>query len=80
MELERIKNFRLFVLSGILGGIFSACIIFGENIFSQDTTAINNFSTWIKIFLFTPIFSAIIFAVFKLTDKINFSVPENINL
>lgn len=79
MDFERIKNFRLFFSAGILGGIFSACMIFGENIFSQDTTAINNFSTWIKIFLFTPIFFALVLFIFKLADKINFSSAENIN-
>ena len=63
--------FRNLILSIILGGFFSACTIFGENIFSQDTAAINNFSTWLEIFLATPIFSAVVFFVFKFTPKFN---------
>lgn len=54
-------------------------MVFGENIFSLDTTAINKFSTWLQIFLATPIFSAVVFFIFKLADKINFSSDENLN-
>lgn len=43
---------------------------FGENIFSRDTVAINNFSTWLEIFLATPIFSAVVFFIFKFAPKL----------
>lgn len=46
-------------------------MVFGENIFSQDTAAINNFSTWQDIFLATPIFSAVVFFIFKFVPKLN---------
>lgn len=59
------------ILSTILGGFFSACIVFGKNIFSLDTTAINNFSTWTEIFFSLPIFSAAIFFIFKFATKFN---------
>ena len=61
------------IFSVVLGIFFSACMVFGDNILLLDTTAINNLSTWIKIFLYAPIFIAGVFFIFKFADNINFS-------
>ena len=67
------------IFSAILGIFFSACMVLGENIFSLDTTAINNLSTWIKIFLYSPIYVAGVFFIFKLADNINLSESAKFN-
>lgn len=62
---------RLLICATALGSFFSACMIFGANIFSIDTMAVNELKTWRNIIAGTPFFASIIIWLFKLMPKVN---------
>lgn len=64
-------NKRLLICATLAGIFFSACMIFGANIFSLDKMAVNELKTWRNIFAGTPVFTAIIIWLFTLMPKIN---------
>ena len=53
-------NRRLVIVSAVTGIIFSACMIFGANIFSSDSLRIEHFGTWLNIFAGAIFFTAVI--------------------
>lgn len=53
-------NRRLVIVSAAGGIFFSACMIFGANIFAKDSMLINHLSTWLKIFAGAIFFAAVI--------------------
>ena len=64
-------NKRLLICATVLGILFSVCMIFGANIFSLDTMAVNELKTWRNILAGTPFFTAIVIWLFTLMPKIN---------
>lgn len=64
-------NKRLLICATVAGIFFSACMIFGANIFSLDTMAVNELKTWRNILAGTPFFAAIVIWIFTLMPKIN---------
>lgn len=70
-KILQITDRRLLFFSGALGFIFSSFIVFGTNIFSLDTTAVNELKTWSVIFSILPFFATTIIYIFKFVPKIN---------
>ena len=64
-------NRRLVVVSAVTGIIFSACMIFGENIFSRDSMRVEHFDTWLNIFAGAIFFTAIICWLLNFFPKAN---------
>ena len=64
-------NRRLAIVSVVGGIFFSACMIFGANIFAKDSMLIEHFSTWLNIFAGTIFFAAIISWILLNVSKAN---------
>lgn len=69
-------NQRALIFAVILGGIFSTFMVFGANIFSNDSTGINHFKTWATILAGMPFFAAVIIWIFNFID--NFKLSSNV--
>ena len=66
-----ILNKRLAIISAATGIIFSACMIFGGNIFFKDSMRIEHLSTWLDILAGAIFFTAIISCLINFFPQAN---------
>ncbi|MDD6931933.1 MAG: DUF6020 family protein [Eubacteriales bacterium] len=71
-EAGKSRNFRLGIISCILGFLFSSCMVFGTNLLTtsattaiEGSTNIDRLETWLSIIAGTPMFAATITLLYR---------------
>lgn len=62
---------RLWIISNILGIIFSFWMVAGVNVLMFNTTNLNHLNVWFKVVCGVPMFAALIIFIFSVIPKIN---------